>query len=106
MPDKLWKASERKISRLLGGQRAGAVGREGPDVIHPHLAVEVKERRKLPAWLLSAVEQAIMGAPKDKLPMVVLHRAGDRYEDALVVVRLRDWQEWYGEVKCAVSKWD
>jgi hypothetical protein len=98
MPDKTWKVAERKVSKLLGGQRAGAVGREGADVIHPHLSVEVKERRRLPDWLLHAMAQAV-GAADGRLPMVVLHRAGDRYEDAMVIVRMRDWIEWYGDVQ-------
>lgn len=100
MPDRLWKSSERKIATLLGGTRAGPVGRRGPDVLHPHLAIEVKERRRLPSWLLEAMAQAVFGAPAGKLPMVILHRAGDRYEDAMVIVRMKDWREWYGEVTC------
>jgi hypothetical protein len=97
MSNRLWKVSELKVSKLLGGQRAGAVGREGADVIHPHLSVEVKERRRLPDWLLHAMAQAV-GAADGRLPMVVLHRAGDRYDDAMVIIRMRDWREWYGEV--------
>jgi hypothetical protein len=99
MPDRLWKQTERKVATMLGGKRVGPAGRKGADLAHEHLSVEVKERRRLPAWLLHAMAQAV-GSADGRLPMVVLHRAGDRYEDAMVIVRMKDWREWYGEVTC------
>lgn len=88
---------------MLGGTRAGPTGREGPDILHPVFAPEVKTREDLPAWLLAAMEQAETNAPQGKLPLCILHRAGDQFEDALVVVRMRTWREWYGEVPCDAS---
>jgi hypothetical protein len=90
---RLDKHAERKVARLLGGDRVGYLG--GPDVVAGHLYVEVKTRRHLPAWLLEAVAQA-KGYTDDQLPIVVLHRAGDPYADALVVLRMEDYLQWHG----------
>ena len=95
MPDKLWKSTERHIAAMLGGKRIPILGREGPDIQHEVWAPEVKERKRLPGWLREAVTQAVVGAPSGKLPMVVLHAAGDKYDEALVVVRMRDWLDWF-----------
>ena len=65
MPDRRWKQTERKVAALLGGQRVPVSGRgrgDAPDIDHTWLAVEVKDRASLPAWLLSEA---------------VLERAGD-----------------------------
>jgi hypothetical protein len=97
MTDKAWKAAERRIATLLGGKRVPVNGRsDEPDVAHPWLAVEVKHRASLPPWLLSALGQARKGATADQLPIAVVHQAGQRYEDALVLVRLRDFADWFG----------
>ena len=99
---KLWKETERRIASLLGGQRVPITGRQRgdvPDIAHDFLAIEVKERRHLPGWLLDGMAQAVAAARGGQMPIVVLHQAGDRYEDALVVVRLKDWREWYGAVQ-------
>jgi len=60
--------------------------------------VEVKHRAKLPNWLHNASAQATASAHDGKLPLVVLHQAGSRYADSFVVVKMRDWIDWYGQV--------
>ena len=97
MTDKTWKQVERAIAVRLNGRRQGAVGRRGPDVLSDWLAVEVKHRRRLPQWLKTALTQARCGAG-ERLPIVVLHEAGQRHADDLVVLRLGDFQDWFGEV--------
>ena len=96
MADKLWKATERSIARRLGGQRTGPTGHTGPDVLTPWACIEVKTRRRLPTWLKEAVHQAVAGAWGDRLPLVVLHEKGQRHDGDLVVLRLRDFEDWYG----------
>lgn len=91
MSDKRWKRAEREIARRVGGLRLPASGLEAPDVIAPGLSVEVKDRNRLPAWLKDAMVQAERQAPLGSLPIVVLHEAGQRYDDALVVLRLRSF---------------
>jgi hypothetical protein len=67
-----------------------------PDIAHPWLAVEVKDRATLPAWLLDALDQAEKSATPAQLPVAVLHRAGDRHDHALVVLHLADCVAWFG----------
>ncbi len=99
MGDKRWKATERRIAALLGGRRVPVSGRgrgDQPDIVHPWLSLEVKDRSTLPAWLLDALDQAERAATADQLPVAVLHRAGDRHDAALVVLRLADFVAWFG----------
>ncbi len=91
MSDKRWKATERRIAALLGGRRVPVSGRgrgDQPDVRHATLSIEVKDRATLPLWLLDAIAQAEQSATPAQLPVAVLHRAGDRHDHALVVLRL------------------
>ena len=67
-----------------------------PDIKHPWLAVEVKSRKQLPAWLLQAMYQAVRNAPKGKLPLVIWHEKGQRHDNDLVMMRLKDFEEWFG----------
>jgi hypothetical protein len=98
MADKVWKQTERAIARRLNGKRQGAVGRKGPDVLTCWLAVEVKHRKRLPAWLRDALDQARTGAG-ERLPVVVLHEAGQRHADDLVILRMADFEDWFGGVR-------
>ena len=102
MSDKRWKQTERKIAALLGGRRVPVSGRgrgDAPDVAHRWLSIEVKDRATLPAWLLDALAQAEASATPAQLPVAVLHRAGDRHDHALVVLRLADFVDWFGTAK-------
>jgi len=96
MPDAPWKAAERTVARKLGGTRVGPLGRTGPDVAHPWLAVEVKYRRRLPEWLKRALAQ-VRRCAKGRLPMVVLREKGS--PRGWVLLSLDDFCEWFGEAK-------
>lgn len=90
-----WKVAERSLARLLGGERVPVNGRrrgDVPDIAHPTLAIEVKQRKKLPAWLHNAVDQA-QAADKhgDKLPIVILHEDRMKYTDSWVMLSLSDF---------------
>jgi len=99
MADKTWKAVERCLAKRLGGQRVGATGHSTADVLTDWLAVEVKTRKVLPGWLLSAVEQAVGAAGEEQLPIVILHQVGGYHSDDLVVMLLRDFEQWFGTGK-------
>lgn len=90
---KLFKTTERGVARMLGGRRCGHLG--GADVVTEDFAVEVKERSTIPAWLKGAVAQAKRHAGS-RLPMVVLHEAGERHTRALVIVELGTFCDWFG----------
>ena len=92
-----WKACERRIAELLGGQRIPITGRqrgETPDIEHATLSIEVKSRKSLPAWHLKALNQA-QAASKDgkKMPVVVLHQDHALYAHSLVVLKLKDFAD-------------
>jgi hypothetical protein len=40
--------------------------------------------------------QAIRNCPQGKTPLVIVHVTGARHNGDLVMMRLRDWQDWYG----------
>ncbi len=89
-----WKSCERRIAALVGGERVPVSGRErgySPDIRHERLSIEVKSRKKLPAWIEDAVRQAEASARDGQLPVAVLHHDGRRYSDCLVVLRLKDF---------------
>ncbi len=93
-----WKDLERVCARRLGGQRAGPTGRKGSDVLHPLFAIECKERKVLPTWLLDAMSQSVGAAQVDQTAIVVLHQLGARHDNDLVVMRLRDFEDWAGRL--------
>ena len=95
-----WKACERRIAELLGGQRVPVSGRtrgDCPDVEHATLAIECKSRKKLPAWIENAMRQAEASAKDGRLPVVVLHQDRAPYAESLVVLRLNDFAEYLKE---------
>lgn len=95
-----WKDAEKGVAAMLGGKRLSntALGLPSADVETPAYSVEVKSRQNLPAWLINAVAQARRNAPEDKLPIVVAHQVGQRRVNDLVIVRLGDFIEWFGDV--------
>lgn len=94
MPDKTWKAAERRVARRFGSQRTGPAGRNLPDIITGDLSIEVKTRKALPAWLHEALAQAERNAQPETLPVVVLHQVGDRYDDDVVVMSMKSFTQW------------
>jgi len=95
-----WKATERAIARRLGGRRSSHrnLGLGAPDVLAGSWAVEVKHRRTLPAWLLEGMAQAQRYAGAEQLALLVLHQAGQRHAHDLVVLRLADFEHWFGDI--------
>lgn len=101
-----WKAAEREIARRLGGERVPVTGRVrgyAPDIEHPMYALEVKTRKRMPVLLADAMDQAskasVWALAKGKghrMPMVVIHADGTHFDNALVVVRLKDARDWWG----------
>lgn len=96
---KTWKNTERKTAEMLGGQRVGNRGTNTEDVSHNWLSVECKHRKEIPTWLKMAMWQARTNAAADKLPVVILHESGQRHADNLVVIRMADFQEWFGDTE-------
>ena len=96
---KIWKRTERTerteraVAAILNGVRVPVSGRgrgDAPDVAHPVLAIEVKHRREVPAWLLDALRQAEAAARDRHVPVAIIHRHGGRHADDLAMLRLVD----------------
>jgi len=92
---KRWKNAEREVARRLGGTRVPITGRKGCDIVHPYLGVEVKSRASIGIYLWDFLEQAEDGLAQtgesEKIPVAVIHRPGMDYDDALLLVRLKDF---------------
>ncbi|MBT37616.1 MAG: hypothetical protein CL938_03600 [Deltaproteobacteria bacterium] len=100
MPDRAWKAFERRVAQAVGGRRRGADtgGCDGgrSDVIAPGLSVECKLlRRPGFAGVVEACRQAEAAAGDLELPVAVVKRFGARDADALVALRLEVFREWF-----------
>jgi len=102
MPDASWKAWERRVAKLFPeGRRRGADfrGDDGgkTDVISPGWAIECKLLGR-PSFgqLLSAAKQAEDNASDSHdCPVAIVKRKNDKDGNALVVMRLKTWLEWY-----------
>ncbi|MEJ5225350.1 MAG: hypothetical protein WHV44_12910 [Anaerolineales bacterium] len=102
MGDKAWKRTERTIAARLNGQRVPITGRargSAPDIAHPWLSIEVKHRKRLPLWLLEALDQARAAATDRQMPICILHQAGERHDNDLVLMRMSDFVAWFGSVE-------
>ena len=95
---KTWKRAEKRVAEILGGQRVGNTGKATEDVRTRWLRVEVKTRKGFPLWIKRALAQVLRTTGPSQLGIVVLHEKGQRYDDSLVVLRLKDFQEWFGDV--------
>lgn len=95
MSDKSWKAMERRLARRLGGQRipVTGIGRGDRDVQAGAFWYQVKLRRALPNWIFDWLDGIIASALRHrKTGILVLKTPRMRDSDALVVLRLGDWE--------------
>ena len=102
MTDKAWKRIERQIAERLNGSRIPITGRQrgsAPDVEHPTWAIECKHRDGFPpAWILDSLDQAkACSEGGKKLPIAIWHGKGKKIDDSVVMIPLKDFQEWFGE---------
>ena len=100
MADKSWKAFERRLAKRMGGRRIPVTGeRAGADVIGGGpFAYQCKLRRGLPSYLrgwLRGITAA--GERVNSIGVVVWKAPNARDDDAVVVLRLRDWQDLHGD---------
>ena len=90
---------EADMAKRLNGQRVGLTGKATIDVDAGWLAIECKERQTLPAWIQTAMSKARAKASDDQLAVVILHELGKRHDNDLVVLRLCDFEEHFGETE-------
>ena len=94
MPDRYWKAIERRVARLFDTRRIGT--REGgpaPDWENDWTVGEVV-CHPIPEWILKELaqaEQRVTDHPK--LRLLVIHEKGQELDKALLVMRLGQFRE-------------
>jgi len=101
MTDKAWKAWERTVAAIFGGKRRGAYtgsnGHGKSDVIMPGWGIECKLLSN-PDYqaMLEAARQAEKNRdhPGD-IPIAVIKRKGGRTENALVIMRMETFREFF-----------
>ena len=89
------KSYEKKLSERFKGYRQGLYG--GEDVATEIFSIEAKTRKRFAGQQF--MEQAIVNCPKDKVPLVVVHIVSQRTANDLVMMRLGDFEDWYGSLK-------
>lgn len=89
------KRTEQAIAKRLGGRRVGTMG--GEDVFTSDFSIECKSRAAFAGEKF--MQQAERNAPKGMTPLVVVHIHGRGHSNDLVMMRLKDWELWMGEIK-------
>ena len=100
MPDKSWKAFERRLAKRVGGRRIPVTGidRDGADVVAGPFCYQAKLRRGLPSYLRAWLRGIVAAGERSggSTGVVVWKAPNARDDDAVVVLRLKDWQDWHG----------
>lgn len=94
MPEDLWKSTQRKQNRYLGGDGITAWrGQEGVDSYpRPYIALESKHRKSRPSWLWDAMLQAQDGKTDNQVPIVMWHFFNEPMKDDIVCIRAEDFR--------------
>ena len=74
MTEKRWKRKEREVARMLGGTRNVEKGVPQPDVEGPDFVAQVKDRHRLPNYVIAGLADAMAHATvkKKQFPLLVL----------------------------------
>lgn len=99
MPDKAWKAYERRMCRSVGTERIPVTGeRDGADGQTAMFCYQFKLRDVVPFWIIEWLAGIVNKAIEtNRVGVLVLKRPGDLDRDSLVVVRWKDWVDLHGE---------
>ena len=99
MPDKSWKKFERRLAERVGGKRIPVTGeRDGADVIAGPFCYQAKLRRGLPSYLRRWLSGIVAAGERSggATGVVIWKQPGEKVDDAVVVLRLADWEQWHG----------
>ncbi len=100
MPDKAWKAFERRLATRLGGRRIPVTGeRDGADIVAGPFVYQAKLRQRMPSYLWDWLQGIVGAAERQATPasgVVVWKAPNARDDDAVVVLRLKDWEALHG----------
>ena len=99
MADRSWKAFERRIAKRVGGRRipVTGLGRADADVVAGPFVYQAKLRRGVPSYLRDWLRGIVAaGERTGATGVVVWKQPHTRDDEAVVILRLRDWQDWHG----------
>lgn len=102
MSDKAWKAYERRVSRDHGCERQPVTGERGAgdSTPHPLFELQMKLRKAIPKCIREWSDSICETATKSgKVGVVIVKEPRKRDEDALVIVRYRDWLDLHGHTR-------
>ena len=83
----------------MGGKRVGILGKEDISDPQGRFSYEVKMRKKLPKFLKDCYAQARANCGVGKHPVVILKEKNKRYNDAYVIMRLKNFLSCFFEEK-------
>lgn len=99
MPDKAWKANERRFARAVGVERIPVTGeRHGADFEDGIACYQLKVRKSIPGWLwawLSGIQGT--GQRKGKAGVLVLKRPRAKDAEAVVILSWQAWCDLHGQ---------
>lgn len=102
MSDHGWKKFERRMSRDMGVERQPVTGeRHGADnAPHPLFCFQFKLRRAIPLFLFEWLRGIVGTAERSgKVGVLVLKTPRMRDEDAIAMVRWKDWIDLHGTAR-------
>lgn len=104
MPDKTWKANERRIAAKFGTTRnplsGGNSGHTRSDTLHPRLFIEIKQRKRIPFWKdFQAARE--MARKEGKMPLFVMHQTGTK--DDILMMSLQDFLDIVDTAKAIIK---
>lgn len=82
------KRAERKVAKLLGGERIGLLGRD--DVRAGRFSIEVKSRKAF--MPLKWIDQADRNCKKG-VPIVIVHVTGKKHSEDIVLMKFSVFKE-------------
>lgn len=96
---KSWKRTQKKTLEYLGAEE---VGKDKMDGIHPLFITEVKHRKTMPKLITGMLNQAEGYAKKhhiNKPPLGIIKEKGKHTPNAIVFLRLGDFEDCLGNVE-------
>jgi hypothetical protein len=91
------RAVQSKLSKRLGGENVGTLGGEDIHFHEKPWSVEAKHCKVFVGNKF--MTQAESNAPKGKVPIVIVHTKNQRFSKALVMIRLADFEDWWGKLE-------
>jgi hypothetical protein len=98
MADRSWKAFERRIAVDHGVCRIPVTGeRHGADIRTEMFSIQTKLRKAIPKCIREWSDQISATATREgRIGVLVVKEPGKRDDNALVIVRYRDWCDLHG----------